>query len=100
MNLGSKESGLMAGMDPKQIEAVMRILSDWNPLGAAAAKVPDLDNYRIEAIDIIAVSGFGRMTQSTVDGAVFQVINQAFELSLTKEECSAPAIAIYSVLAR
>jgi hypothetical protein len=87
-------------MDPEQIKAVMRILSDWNPLGAAAAKVPDLDNYRIEAIDIIAESRFGRMTESAVESAVFRVINQAFELSLTKEECSVPATAISSVLAR
>ena len=90
----------MAGMDPKQIEAVMRILSVWNPLRSAETVVPDLDNFRTEAIDIIAEVGFSPTTQSKVATAVRQVFNQAFELSLTKEECSSPATAIYSVLAR
>ena len=88
----------MAGMDPRQIEAVMQILSVWNPLSSAATDVPDLDGYRIEAIDIIAESGFSRNTESTVATAVRRVLNQAFGLSLTKEQCSSPAAAIYSVL--
>jgi hypothetical protein len=36
-----------------QIEQVARVLSEWNPLGDEAGRVPDLDGYRTEAADIL-----------------------------------------------
>nr|NIO39637.1 hypothetical protein [Burkholderiales bacterium] len=33
---------------------ISRILTDWNPLGNAAAAIQDLNNYETEAFDILA----------------------------------------------
>ena len=40
-------------MDEKLIEKIKLILTDWNPLGEQASQIPDLENYEIEAIDIL-----------------------------------------------
>ena len=84
-------------MEEKQIEKVMKILSDWNPLGDRTATVPDLGGYRTEAIDIL----FGinlRSTKPNVLNIVRTVLNQAFGLALDKDECIEPAKRISEIL--
>ena len=84
-------------MREKEIAEVAAILAQWNPLGDAAAAVPDLEGYRIEASDIIgAFDIFGR--DMRVERIVRDVLNQAFYLSLTLAECAEPAKRIGGVL--
>jgi hypothetical protein len=40
-------------MSTPQVEAVAKLLAEWNPLGDAAKKITDLDGYRVEAADIV-----------------------------------------------
>ena len=82
-------------MKDREIEEVARILNKWNPLGDDAKKVTDLDGYRTEAIDIIFHL---KISQANAKNIVMQVLNQAFDLSLTKEECSDPENEIITVL--
>ncbi|WP_339918457.1 hypothetical protein [Yeosuana marina] len=64
-------------MDDEQIEKVKKVLVDWNPLGDQASKVEDLDNYQIEAEDIL----FQIDKKSSIDWInkiLTEVISQAF----------------------
>lgn len=70
----------------EHIQKVMDLLTAWNPLGGRADSIKDLDNYRTEAIDILYnldLKGFKTSTARIVR----DVLNQAFDLSLSLEEC-------------
>jgi hypothetical protein len=84
-------------MDETQITKVAEVLSEWNPLGNKAHKIPDLDGYRTEAIDIIATFRlpFGGATEGS---RVMSVLNQAFDLSLSEKDCAEPAMKIAFIL--
>ncbi|KAF0165240.1 MAG: hypothetical protein FD157_1592 [Rhodocyclaceae bacterium] len=85
-------------MTTPQVEAVARVLAEWNPLGDAAKKVTDLDGYRVEAADIV----FGlkiRGDSVSLEKHVMDVLNQAFELKLDPQSCAGPAKKIAAVLA-
>ena len=70
----------------EHIQKVMDLLTAWNPLGDRANSIKDLDNYRTEAIDILYnLDLIGYKTATT--RIVRDVINQAFDLSLSLEEC-------------
>lgn len=84
-------------MEEEQIRKVMKILSDWNPLGNRAVAVPDLDGYRAEAIDVL-FSIHLRTTTFNVLNIVRTVLNQAFDLALDKDECIEPAKQIFETL--
>jgi len=78
------------------IEAVMRILSEWNPLNDRAAFLKDLDGYRTEATDVLV--------QLTMNGSernapkiVQTVLSQAFEVDLSLAECREPGFEIWRV---
>jgi hypothetical protein len=64
-------------MNDEQIEKVKQVLIEWNPLGDQASKVEDLDNYQIEAEDILfqidKKSSINRINKIMTD-----VISQAF----------------------
>jgi hypothetical protein len=84
-------------MKEKEIAEVAAILARWNPLGDAAAGIPDLDGYRIEANDIIcAFEVLGRFKK--IETVVRDTLNQAFHLSLTAADCAKPAKKILGVL--
>jgi Domain of unknown function (DUF1871) len=83
-------------MEEKTIKAVMKILSEWNPLGELAVTVPDLDGYRTEAIDILCEIEL-RTGRSNVSNIVREVLNQAFDLSLSPNECKEPAKRIWAI---
>ena len=70
----------------EQIESVKEILTRWNPLGDEAEAVGDLDNYRTEAIDILAELAMSR-PGVRAQVIVQTVLNQAFNLSLTVDDC-------------
>ncbi|MDO8311402.1 MAG: DUF1871 family protein [Sideroxyarcus sp.] len=86
-------------MSTPQVEAVARILAEWNPLGDGAKKITDLDGYRVEAADIV----FGlKMRGDSVkpERHVMEVLNQAFGLKLDLQSCVGPAQKISAVLAK
>ena len=86
-------------MDEMQIAKVAEILSEWNPLGTKARTIPDLGGYRTEAIDIIATLHLP-YRGAKEGSAVRDVLNQAFHLSLSEEECAEPTRKIAAILAK
>jgi len=77
------------------IEKTMEILSQWNPLAPRAQTVTDLDNYRTEAIDILFNLNLRKDNPADI---VRQVLNQAFDLSLSLEECTAAGNKIQEII--
>jgi hypothetical protein len=65
----------------------MDLLTTWNPLGDKAKTIWDLDNYRTEAIDILFNL---QLADPSANPAriVQKVLNQAFDLSLSLEDCA------------
>ncbi|MGD0820687.1 MAG: hypothetical protein ABSA71_08070 [Desulfomonilia bacterium] len=86
-------------MNEEQITAVANVLAKWNPLGEGARNVADLNGYRVEASDII----FGlkvRGNSVKPELLVMEVLNQAFDLSLTPQSCITPAQKIAAILGK
>jgi ribosome maturation factor RimP len=79
----------------EQIQKVMEILTKWNPLGSRANTVSDLDNYKTEAIDILFNLD---LTKNNPAAVVQQVINQAFDLSLSVADCASVGRKIQKLL--
>ena len=71
----------------EQIRKTMDLLTTWNPLGDRAMTIGDLDNDRTEAIDILFHL---RLAGPSANSAriVQDVMNQAFDLSLSLQECT------------
>jgi len=72
-------------IEDELVQKVMKILTDWNPLGSRASTVSDLDNYRTEAIDILCHFDLNKTNTAII---VREVINQAFDLSLSVADCA------------
>jgi len=88
-------------VDEQRIQEVARILAKWNPLAARADEYTDLDGYRVEAIDIICeVSLHKANTVNGISALVRDVLNQAFQLSLSARECKSAAREIHRVLSK
>ena len=73
-------------MDYAQISKVAEVLVEWNPLGSRADSVSDLDGYRIEAIDIMMARRIWGRSVALAD-TISDILNQAFDLSLTPGDC-------------
>jgi hypothetical protein len=84
-------------MEDYEIDKVAKILTEWNPLGYAAKKIKDLNGYRTEAIDIIFSLEIYK-NRTSAENIVREVLNQAFDLYLTENECIAPTQKILNVL--
>ena len=82
-------------IEDELIEKVMKILTDWNPLGSRASTITDLDNYRTEAIDILCHFDSNRTNTAII---VREVINQAFDLSLSAQDCASVGREIQKLL--
>lgn len=72
-------------MDEKLIEKIKLILTDWNPLGEQASQIPDLENYEIEAIDILFYLD-KKSSINYINKIMVEVLNQAYGLDLKLEE--------------
>ena len=86
-------------MDEEMITAVARVLTLWNPLGERASHIKDLDGFRVEAADII----FGLETRGKAvrtAQVVMEVLNEAFDLDLTAQNCALPAQEIAAILGK
>jgi hypothetical protein len=84
-------------MEDYEIDEVAKILTEWNPLGDDAKKVKDLNGYRTEAIDIIFSLQIYK-NRTGAENIVSEVLNQAYGLFLTENECIAPTQKILNVL--
>ena len=84
-------------MKEELIDQIASILEKWNPLGEKASSIPDLDGYRVEAIDILStiniISGSNK-----VERAINQVLAQAFDLELDKSELSRIAMEVKNTI--
>ena len=83
-------------MDEEHIQAVMKILSEWDPLGDEKEKVEDLRGYWAEAIDILMALRIQRNRKP--EFVVRDVLNQAFRLSLEAKDCTEPARRIVGIV--
>ena len=84
-------------MDEAQITMVAEVLSEWNPLGVEARNISDLDDYRTEAIDIIATF-HEALIGASEELRLMNVLNQAFDLSLSASDCAEAARKIALIL--
>ncbi len=81
----------------EQIKKVMHLLTKWNPLGDKASTVHDLDNYKIEAIDILFHIGLGGFNNNPAL-VIRDVLNEAFDLELSLDDCLDAAGKIKNIL--
>jgi hypothetical protein len=88
------------GIPESKIQSVMKILSAWNPLGKRSRNIEDLDGYRTEAIDILFHIDLLKLTEANTLRIVQEVLNEAFDLALSKSECIEPAKKIYDMLTK
>ena len=79
----------------EQIQKVMEVLTEWNPLGPRASTISDLDNYKTEAIDILFNLNLSKNNPAVI---VQQVINQNFDLSLSVADCASVGRKIQKVI--
>jgi len=70
----------------EHIQKVMQLLVAWNPLGDRVNSIEQLDDYRTEAIDILFHLSLNGPNASPAR-IVQNVLNEAFDLSLSLEEC-------------
>lgn len=82
----------MAISDSK-IQAVMRVLVSWNPLGARSKDYPDLDSYRTEASDILVEIE----SEKSAPKVVQDVISGAFNIDISILDCQGPAREIWRI---
>jgi hypothetical protein len=84
-------------MENYEVSEVAKILSEWNPLGDGAVYVQDLDGYKTESIDVLF--HFKRSNgKAGVEKIVMKVLNEAFDIELTRNECSEVATRIFRFL--
>ena len=81
----------------KQIDKVMHILTQWNPLGDKASTVRDLDNYKTEAIDILFHIDLGG-SKNNPARVIRDILNEAFDLELSLDDCLDAAGEIKNIL--
>ena len=68
--------------EDKKVIEIRKILTAWNPLGAGAAAVNDLNNYETEAWDILwMMELYGYSPKKSVSG----VLEEAFLIDLDKK---------------
>ena len=87
-------------MEDYEISEVAKILSEWNPLGDDAERVDDLDGYKTESTDILFELEMSGLNNARVKKVVMQVLNEAFDIELTENECSDAANKIIGILGK
>jgi len=68
-------------MNEDQIEQIKLLLTEWNPLGNFATKVPDLDNYDTEANDLLFYID-QKSSIKKIDKIMVEILEEAFEFPL------------------
>ena len=73
-------------MNKEHISKVQGLLTEWNPLGKRSTKISDLNNYEIEAVDIL----FHIKKNNTIEQIckmISSVLNQAFNIHVDQAKC-------------
>ena len=84
-------------MNEELIKNVQEILTSWNPLGDRSKSISDLNDYEIEATDIL----FHTNRHNSVDQVTSltkNVLEQAFRLEISREEAKPYAKQIYKAI--
>jgi len=84
-------------MNEEKIEKVKQILTEWNPLGDFATKVPDLDNYDTEANDL-AFYIDKKSSVTKINKLMIEILEQAFDYPVDLEESLKHAEKIKNIL--
>ena len=84
-------------MEDYEVSEVAKILSEWNPLGDEAKYVQDLDGYKTESNDILFHVKMSK-GRAGVEKTVMEVLNEAFNIELKRNECSEVATKIFRFL--
>lgn len=71
-------------MDEKHIEKIKQILTDWNPLGERAKQIKDLENYEVEAIDILFFID-KKTSVNQINKVMVQILSEAFNLEINMD---------------
>jgi hypothetical protein len=82
----------------EQIQKVMQLLVEWNPLGDRVNSIEQLDDYRTEVIDILFHLSLNGPNASPAR-IIQDVLNEAFDLSLSLEECMDVGLKISTLVA-
>ena len=69
-------------------------------IGDAAERVNDLDGYKTESADILFELEMIGRNNARIKKVVMQVLNEAFDIVLTENECSDAANRIIDVLSK
>ena len=86
-------------MEEYEIKEVAKILNEWNPLGDDADTIKDLDGYRTEAMDIVFNLNIDK-NRANAENIIMEVLNQAFDLNLSKNECIGQTQKILNVISK
>lgn len=84
-------------MNKEHITKVQVLLTEWNPLGKRSVQITDLNNYEIEATDILwHVKKTNTMEQ--ISKITNTVLSQAFGIHVEPVKCKIIAEQIHSIL--
>lgn len=84
-------------MNEKHLNKVKVLLVEWNPLGQQSSLITDLNNYEIEATDIL----WHIKSNNTVDyinKMVNTVLSQAFGIQVDPVKCKSIAKKIHKII--
>ena len=84
-------------MNKEHISKVQDLLTEWNPLGKTSTLLIDLNNYEIEAVDIL----FHLKNNNTVkqiSKIINNVLNQAFDIQVDQVKCKIIAEQIQRII--
>lgn len=81
----------------KQITEIQKILVEWDPLGDQKTRIPDLNNYQTEAMDIAAALYLFVKNKKSAINLVNDIINEAFDLRLPRIEAAEAGEKIWQV---
>lgn len=84
-------------MNQEHIAKVKILLTEWNPLGNRAAQIGDLNNYEIEATDILWHIK-KKNTVEQISNMIDSVLNQAFGIHVDSAKCKIIAEQIHEML--
>jgi hypothetical protein len=84
-------------MNKIHIERLKHILSEWNPLGEQASQISDLENYEIEATDILFHIN-KKNSAEQISKMIKTVLGQAFGIEVDNEKSLVVANKIHAMI--
>ena len=81
----------------QQITEIQNILCDWDPLGDQKTRIPDLNNYETEAMDVASALYMFKHNKNSTVNLVRQILSEAFDLILSREDAAEAGAKIWQV---